>query len=76
MTWSPTLYWLIEALGNLIAPLVSMSIQLICETSSESGCASGLGLLMAFILWPMVLCILGTLTGAVMGLILAHLKSS
>ena len=76
MTWSPTLYWLIEVLGKFIEPLVDKSIQLICETSSDTGCASGLGLLMAFVLWPMILCILGTLAGAVMGVMLAHLKSS
>ncbi|MEM1253472.1 MAG: hypothetical protein AAGI69_13640 [Cyanobacteria bacterium P01_H01_bin.21] len=76
MTWSPTLYWLIEVLGEFIEPFVDRSIQLICETSLDTGCASGLGLLMAFVLWPMIFCILGTLAGAVMGLVLAYLKSS
>ncbi len=65
----PGLYQIAEIPGKMAEPLTELGIRLMCGKSPNIGCASGLGMLIFLVLWPLCFCILWTLLGAISGLI-------
>lgn len=73
---SPTLYWLADMLGKIVETLMELGIRLMCGSSPDIGCASGLGMIIFFILWPLLFCIFWALMGAVIGVAFSKFESS
>lgn len=74
--WSPTLYFLADMMGNIAAPLTELGIRLMCGSSPDIGCASGVGTLTFFLIFPLIFCLFWTLVGAAIGAVFTKLESS
>ena len=76
IVWSPTLYFLADIIGNIVEPLTELGIRLICGASPDIGCASGIGTLIFFVVFPLIFCLFWTLVGAAVGAAFTQIKSS
>jgi hypothetical protein len=70
-SWIPALYRLVEIPGKIAEPLTELGIHLLCGQSPDIGCASGFGMLLFFVLWPLSFCVFWILIGGASGLALA-----
>jgi hypothetical protein len=69
----PSLGQLAEFAGNLAETPTELGIRLICGQSPNIGCASGLGMLIFFVIWPLIFCLILLLLGVILGLAFAGL---
>lgn len=74
--WSPTLYFLADIVGHIAGTLTELGIRIVCGASPNIGCASGIGTLIFFYVFPLIFCLLSTLVGAAVGLAFTKLESS
>ncbi|MEO0757532.1 MAG: hypothetical protein AAFU84_18880 [Cyanobacteria bacterium J06633_23] len=76
ITWSPSLSWLTYLSGRMARMLTELGVYIVCGQAPSIGCASGIGLLLFFLLQPLIFCLLTTLIGAAVGLMVATLRGS
>ncbi|MEM9484285.1 MAG: hypothetical protein AAGA83_11400 [Cyanobacteria bacterium P01_F01_bin.116] len=74
--WSPTLYFLADIVGNIVEPLTELGIRFVCGSSPNMGCASGIGTLIFFFIFPLIFSLFWSFLGAAVGAAFTRLESS